>query len=108
MSRSKYTMTDAAAKRITLALHEGWTPGGGVHIEMVEKALRDEEFYGPYKYNYVNDLVEWMLENDYAPFSRLITQSYVREYYEQRTGVDELTAGLQRLGVLPYPPEDFE
>ena len=108
MSRSKYTMTNAAAKRITVALHEVWRPGGGLHIEQIEEALRGEEFWGPYKYNYVNDLVEWMLENDYASFSRLITQSYIREYYEQRTGMNELTAGLRRLGVIPYPSEDSE
>ena len=107
MSRSKYTMTDAAAKRITAALHDVFKPGGGITIEQVEEALRGEEFYGSYKYNYVNDLVAWMQENDYVFFSQLLTRSYVREYYEHRTGVDELTAGLQRLGVIPYP-EDSE
>ncbi len=108
MSRTKYTMTDAAAKRITESLNSTWQLKHHLTIQQVEEALREEDFWGSYKYNNINDLVEWMIDNKFEHFSILITQVYIREYYNQVQGITELTDGLQRLGVIPYPSEDFE
>jgi hypothetical protein len=99
-------MTDAAAKRMARALHEIWDPGRSLTICQIEKALKDEDFWGTRKASYIKDLVQWMIENDRADFSRLITDVFIREFYEQREGIDDLTAGLMRLGVIPYPEED--
>ena len=100
MARSKYRMTDAAAKRMTTALHEMWDPGRHLTIEQIEKVLQDEDFWGANRAGYIQDLVQWMIENDKPDFSRLITDRFVREYYEQREGIRDLTAGLYRLGII--------
>lgn len=106
MSRTKYTMTDAAAKRIRNSLFALWEHRHHLTIEQIEQALRDEDFWGAYKYNNINDLVEWMIDNGHERFSILITKVYIREYYAQVQGITELTDGLQRLGVIPYPEDE--
>ena len=105
MARSKYRMTDAAAKRMAAALQEAWQERQHVTIAQIQKTLRDEDFWGANKANYIKDLVQWMIENGFENFSRMITDEFIREYYEQRDGIQQLEGGLQKLGILPYPED---
>lgn len=114
MSRDKYTMTDAAAKRITMALHETTQlPGIYMSIPVIEKALKHDGFSG-FARQHIQALNGYWRErieaedkkNFHSHMMEAVSWCYVREYYEQREGIRDLTAGLQRLGVIPYPEED--
>jgi hypothetical protein len=114
MSRDKYTLTDAAAKRITMALHDAvQATGVYLNIPLIEQALRDDGFRG-FTRNHIQALNGYWQErieaddkkNFHSHMMATVSYCYVREYYDQREGIRDLTAGLQRLGVIPYPEED--
>ena len=107
MSRNKYRMTDAAAKRITTRLAEEFKPGSMyIGIEQVEALLREEDFSRNWKGSYVSDLVQWWVENGYPHYANLVTQRYIREYYEQQDGITSIKDGLMKVGIIPYPEDD--
>lgn len=106
MSRSKYTMTDAAAKRIQKRLLEVWQDQHHINIETVEKLLREEEFSSSWRHSYVTDLVQWLIEETKGSFATDIAKAYIYSHYELREGIDSIHGGLQKVGILPYPPED--
>lgn len=107
MARTKYKMTDAAAKRIQKRLLEVWQENHRIDISDVEMLLKEEDFWGSYKSNYVGDLVQCLLENNDGPaFVDVIAQAYIRSHYSLREGIDNIHGGLQTVGILPYPEDD--
>ena len=107
MARTKYKMTDAAAKRILNRLLEVWQERHHITIEDIEMLLKEEDFWGSYKYNYVCDLVQCLLENNDGPaFVDVIAQAYIRSHYKLREGIDNIHGGLQEVGILPYPEDE--
>ncbi len=104
MSRAKYKMTDAAAKRIAVVLAEKGM--SFIQVRDVEQALRAEDFWGSDKANYVKDLCQWLTENKMEHLALSISQSFIRDYYSQKEGIHDFTSGLMRLGVIPYPDDD--
>jgi hypothetical protein len=110
MARTKYKMTDAAAKRIHKRLLEIWQKGHHINISDVEMVLKEEDFWGSYKANYVSDLVQFLLDNSDGPanatFVDVIAQAYIRSHYILREGIDDIHGGLQTVGILPYPEDD--
>jgi len=113
MSRNKYTMTDAAAKRITMVLQKSFEPTMYMNIKVIEQALRDEGFTS-FRASHVRGLMDYWREcveeedkkNFHAHMMASVAESYIRDYYEQQQGIGEMKEGMMRLGILPYPPED--
>lgn len=106
-NRSKYRMTDAAAKRIHDALVAKGQEKMWLSIEHIENALRAENFYGPSNsYRYIVDLVDYLIEHQDSRLVRWIIEGYARQYYDMKGGVERLESGLQRLGIIPYPEDD--
>lgn len=108
---AKHQMTDAAAKRITEVL--GAAKGGRITIEMVHDALRAEDFSGFTRLNVQNLIGYWLQEisHEHMPETHAyligsLADRYAFEYYEQREGIGHLKAGLERLGIIPYPEDD--
>ena len=105
---SKYTMTDAAAKRISKRLLEVWQAHHRITIKDINKLLEEEEFTRSYRAGYVSDLVQWLMENREGAFVRDISDAFTRSHYDLREGIDNLDRGLHQIGILEYPEEDFE
>lgn len=113
MSRSKYTMTNAAAKRITAVLQKSFEPTMYMDIKVMEQALADEGFTS-FRSSHVRGLMDYWREcieegdkpNFHSHMMASVAERYVREYYEQRDGIDEMKGGMMRLGILPYPEDD--
>ena len=105
-NRSKYRMTDAAAKRILKRLLEIWEGKHRIHISDVEMLLREEDFWGSHKSSYIGDLVQWLIEESNGSFASDIAQAYIRSHYDLREGIDNLDRGLHQIGILEYPPEE--
>ncbi len=103
---SKYTMTDAAAKRIAQRLGETWGEHQRITIKDVERLLSEEDFTSSYRAGYVADLVQWLIENLEGRFASTIADAYIRSHYELRDGIDALDRGLHQIGILEYPEED--
>lgn len=107
MSRSKYRMTDAAAKRILKRLLEVWEENHHISIETVEGLLKEEDFSSSWRSGYVADLVQWLIEEtSNGAFAHDIAKAYIRSHYELRAGIDNIHGGLQQVGILPYPEDD--
>lgn len=106
--RSKYNMTNAAAKRIAAALYEKGMENHYLQVGDIHAVLQQEDFYsvGEGRYRYIVDLVDYLMEEEGGRMVRWITEAFVRDYYDQRTGINQLESGLQRLGLIPYPEDD--
>jgi hypothetical protein len=112
VSKTKYQMTDAAAKRITMAL--GSEPGDRLNLKRVEKEIRAEGFDTRFMCGIVIDMLRYWQskvedQTDLVFHSFLLmrtAEDFAREYYEQRQGITEMTDGMMRLGILPYPEDD--
>jgi len=108
MSRSKYRMTDAAAKRMLKRLLEIWEKQHRINISDVEMLLREEDFWGAHKASYIGDLVQWLIEESNGSFANDIAQAFIRSHYDLREGIDSIHGGLQKVGIIPYPEDDDE
>ncbi len=111
-SKTKYQLSDAAAKRITMAL--GSEPGDSLTLKRVEKEILAEGFDSRFMRGTLIDLLRYW-QNQVEDQKDLVFHSFLmmrtaedlaREYYEQRQGVREMTDGMMRLGILPYPEDD--
>ena len=108
MSRNKYRMTDATAKRIAKRMLAVWEKHHRLSIADIEMLLREEDFWGAHKSSYVSDLVEWLIEEYNGTFANDIAQAYIRSHYDLREGIDSIHGGLQKVGIIPYPEDDDE
>jgi hypothetical protein len=99
---SKYTMTDAAAKRIAKRLLEVKY----LRLKDVDTLLDEEGFTGSYRAGYVYDLMRWLIENKHAALVPNLADVFIRSHYDLREGIDNLDRGLHQIGILEYPAEE--
>lgn len=107
---AKYTFSEAAAKRVTVKLVTEHKPGTYLSLEKVRDALYAEDFHG---YMTQRSAMEslfrfWMQNESHHYLAMGMFDAALRDVFDMRSGIRDLTDGLQRLGVIPYPAEDSE